>query len=80
VEEKSDTAKRIEREKRLEKTQDELETKIEELERFNQMVVDRELKMVELKEKIEELEKKLQNLRAGRRFSEQNCSNKIIRV
>ncbi len=41
------------------KTKD-LEKKIKELELFNKISVDRELKMVELKKKIKELEKKLQ--------------------
>ena len=43
----------------LEKTKKDLESKIEELEKFNTLVVGRELKMIELKKKIEELENNL---------------------
>ena len=39
----------------------ELNMKVEELERFNELAVGRELKMVELKKKIRELEGKLKN-------------------
>jgi PAS domain S-box-containing protein len=43
-------------EEELRKSRDLLQSKIEELETFNRIAVDRELKMVELKEKIERLE------------------------
>lgn len=45
------------------KDQEEIQNKIQELERFNKMVVDRELKMVELKEAIKKLQEQLANPR-----------------
>jgi len=46
-----------------------LQEKIEELESFNKMVIGREIKMVELKERIKELEDKLKtSLKANRRL------------
>lgn len=42
----------------LETTKNELETKLVEVEKFNQLSVDREMKMIELKNRIAELEKK----------------------
>jgi PAS domain len=44
--------------KLLEKTKNDLEFKVGELERFSNLVIGRELKMVELKKKIKELESK----------------------
>ncbi len=49
-------------EKVLERTK-ELQERIEELEKFNKFSVDRELKMVELKEKLKEIESKLKEMR-----------------
>jgi len=43
----------------LKKSKDILQSKVEELERFNKLAIDRELRMIELKEKIKELERKL---------------------
>jgi PAS domain S-box-containing protein len=43
----------------LEATRDQLQGKIEELERFHRLAVDRELRMVQLKKELEELRKKL---------------------
>ena len=43
---------------KLKKSSDKLESKIEELERFNKLAVDRELKMIGLKRRIKELESK----------------------
>lgn len=43
----------------LEKAKEELQAKVNELERFNRLAVGRELKMIELKKKIRELEAKL---------------------
>jgi PAS domain-containing protein len=40
----------------IQKTKEQLEKKIEELEKFNQLTVDREIKMIELKKRIRELE------------------------
>jgi PAS domain S-box-containing protein len=45
------------------KDQEEIQNKIQELERFNKMVIDRELKMVELKEAIKKLQEQLANPR-----------------
>lgn len=42
-----------------------LEDQKEELERFNKLFVDREIRMIELKERITALEKKLQNMNSG---------------
>jgi len=47
------------------RVQKEINEKIEELEMFNKLAVDRELKMIELKNKIKELEEKLQKTNAG---------------
>jgi nitrate/nitrite-specific signal transduction histidine kinase len=44
------------RTKELEVSKIELETKVEELEKFNRVAVERELKMIELKKKIKEIE------------------------
>jgi nitrogen fixation/metabolism regulation signal transduction histidine kinase len=44
----------------LEKSKDELKSKMDELERFSRLAVGRELKMIELKKKIQESEEKLQ--------------------
>jgi len=44
----------------IKKAKDELQSKLEDLEKFNKLSVGRELKMVELKKKIKELEGKLQ--------------------
>lgn len=46
-------------EKKLLEAHEELEKKVVDLERFNKIAVDRELKMVQLKERIKELEAKL---------------------
>lgn len=45
--------------------EEEIKRKIQELERFNKISVDRELKMIELKKKIEELEAQLKEKEAG---------------
>lgn len=46
-------------EEELKKSKDILQSKVKELERFNKLAIDRELRMIELKEKIKELERKL---------------------
>jgi PAS domain S-box-containing protein len=46
-------------EEEIKKARDELQSKVEELERFNKLSVGRELKMIELKNRIKELEEKL---------------------
>ena len=51
-----DITKQKKAEEELKKINQELKSKVEELERFNQLIVDRELKMVELKKRIKELE------------------------
>ena len=43
------------------KAEEKLKKKIEELERFEKVTVDRELQMVKLKKKIKELEEELKN-------------------
>ena len=53
------TTDRKNMEEELKKSRDNLQSKVDELERFNKVVVDRELKMIELKKKIKELEEKL---------------------
>lgn len=50
------------KEAEIQKNKKKLEEKVEEMEKFNQLVVGRELKMAELKEKIEKLEKKVENI------------------
>ena len=45
------------------KAEKNLKEKIEELERYKKVTVDRELKMIELKKKIEELEGRLTSLK-----------------
>jgi PAS domain S-box-containing protein len=50
------------KEEEAEKSKKKLEEKVEEMEKFNQLVVGRELKMAELKEKIEKLEKKVEDI------------------
>jgi len=45
----------------LRKAKDDLQSKVEELERFSKLAVGRELKMIELKNRINELEEKLRN-------------------
>lgn len=52
----TDITKRKKTEEELKKSKDNLQSKIEELERFNRLAVGRELKMIELKKKIKELE------------------------
>ena len=54
-----DVTEKKESEKELIKSQNILQEKIADLERFNRISVDRELKMIELKHKIQELEEKL---------------------
>ncbi len=49
-----------EKTKKLEETKKQLESKLEELVKFKRVVVGRELKMLELKERIKELETKLE--------------------
>jgi len=46
--------------KELKKKRDELEEKVRELDKFRRFVVDREMKMVELKKRAKELSKKLE--------------------
>jgi len=46
-------------EEEMKESKDELQSKVEELERFTKLAVGRELKMIELKKKIKELEEKL---------------------
>ncbi len=46
-------------EERIKERTDELEEKVEELEKINRLMVGREIKMIELKEKLEKLENKL---------------------
>jgi PAS domain S-box-containing protein len=53
-----DISERIKVEEEIKKARDELQSKVEELERFNRLAVGRELKMVELKNRIKELEEK----------------------
>jgi hypothetical protein len=48
----------VEQSERQRQTAGELREKIKELERFNRLMVDRELKMVELKQRIKEMEGK----------------------
>lgn len=54
-----DVTKQNNDEQELQKSHDVLQNKIDELEKTNQLMVGRELTMIELKEKISELEKKL---------------------
>jgi flagellar motility protein MotE (MotC chaperone) len=46
-------------EEELQKSKTEMQDKLDEARKLNELTVDRELKMVELKEKIKELESKL---------------------
>lgn len=46
------------------KTEEQLRKKIDELERFTRLAVDRELKMIELKEKIKEMESELKRIKS----------------
>jgi PAS domain S-box-containing protein len=50
------------KEAEIQKNKKELEEKIKEMEKFNQLVVGRELKMTELKERIKELEEKIKKI------------------
>jgi len=59
VSEKKEIVELIKIKENLLTAQERLKEKIEELERFNKLAVDRELKMVELKSRIKELEEKL---------------------
>lgn len=56
-----DITEKINLESSLGNSMRQMKEKIEELERFHRLVVDRELKMVELKDKIAELEEKLKD-------------------
>ena len=57
---KCDAGELAQANKQLMKVKETLEKKISDLERFNRIVVDRELKMMELKERIKTLEKQLE--------------------
>jgi PAS domain S-box-containing protein len=50
------------KEAEIQRNKKELEEKIREMEKFNQLVVGRELKMAELKEKIKELEERIKEI------------------
>jgi PAS domain S-box-containing protein len=54
-----DVTDREELEEETKKLNEELKSKVEQLEKFNKIAVGRELKMIELKKKIKDLEKKL---------------------
>ena len=59
VETLEDITKQKKTEENLKKINQQFQTKIEEIERFNKFAVGRELRMIELKKKIKELEEKL---------------------